>query len=161
MFAVLLSSLSPSPSLLPSPNILLPAISPYLSMSTLFISSLCVLFFSSSPILPPFCLLSFLPLPLAPNPPPPHPAQVLLQLNAPLRPRTPDEDTPKELASRYKQREVVELLEWAANNYPSPRTTTAEWLHKATDRNVCKLNLMWVMCAQLNITCLPTPPEVS
>ena len=71
MFAVLLSSLSPSPSLLPSPNILLPAISPYLSMSTLFISSLCVLFFSSSPILPPFCLLSFLPLPLAPNPPPP------------------------------------------------------------------------------------------
>lgn len=61
--------------------------------------------------------------------------KMLLQLNAPLRPRTPDEDTPKELASRYKQREVVELLEWAAMNYPKPRTTTAEWLHKATDRN--------------------------
>lgn len=36
--------------------------------------------------------------------------KVLLQLNAPLRPRTPEEDTPKELATRYKQREVVELL---------------------------------------------------
>lgn len=34
----------------------------------------------------------------------------LIQLNAPLRPRTPDEDTPKELATRYKHREVVELL---------------------------------------------------
>ena len=36
--------------------------------------------------------------------------KMLLQLNAPLRPRTPEEDTPKELAIRYKQREVVELL---------------------------------------------------
>ncbi len=36
--------------------------------------------------------------------------KVLLQLNAPLRPRTPEEDTPKELATRYKQKEVVELL---------------------------------------------------
>lgn len=36
--------------------------------------------------------------------------RVLLQLNAPLRPRTPEEDTPKELAVRYKQKEVVELL---------------------------------------------------
>ena len=36
--------------------------------------------------------------------------QNLLLLNAPLRPRTPDEDTPRELANRYKQREVVELL---------------------------------------------------
>ena len=61
---------------------------------------------------------------------------MLLQLNAPLRPRTPDEDTPKELASRYRQREVVQLLEWVANNYPKPRTTTVEWLHKATDRSV-------------------------
>ena len=36
--------------------------------------------------------------------------KVLLQLNAPLRPRTPEEDTPKELAVRYKQKEVVEVL---------------------------------------------------
>ncbi len=28
------------------------------------------------------------------------------------------------------------MLEWAAQNYPPPRTTTADWLHKATDRNV-------------------------
>jgi len=61
---------------------------------------------------------------------------MLLQLNAPLRPRTPDEDTPKELANRYKQREVVELLEWAGINYPPPRTQTIDWLHKATDRTV-------------------------
>lgn len=60
----------------------------------------------------------------------------MLQFNAPLRPRTPDEDTPKELANRYNKRDVVELLEWAAVNYPKPRTTTAEWLHKATDRSV-------------------------
>lgn len=32
----------------------------------------------------------------------------------------------------------MELLEWAANNYPPPRTTTADWLHKATDRSVRK-----------------------
>ena len=39
--------------------------------------------------------------------------QTLLALNAPLRPRTPDEDTPRDLAARYKQKEVVELLgEW-------------------------------------------------
>lgn len=61
--------------------------------------------------------------------------KVLLQLNAPLRPRTPEEDTPKDLAARYKQREVLELLDWAALHYPKPRTTTIEWLHKATDRN--------------------------
>ena len=36
--------------------------------------------------------------------------QTLLMLNAPLRPRTPDEDTPRELAARYKQKEVMELL---------------------------------------------------
>ena len=34
----------------------------------------------------------------------------LLQFNAPLRPRTPDEDTPRDLAVRYKQQTVVELL---------------------------------------------------
>lgn len=61
---------------------------------------------------------------------------MLLQLNAPLRPRTPDEDTPKELASRYKNYDVVEVLEWASQNYPKPRTTTNEFLHKAIDRNV-------------------------
>lgn len=83
----------------------------------------------------------------------------LLQLNAPLRPRTPapDENTPRELAVRYKQPAVVDLLgkryflhlsyyyyyyylsllsDWAAQNYPKPRTTTAEWLHKNFDRNV-------------------------
>ena len=65
--------------------------------------------------------------------------QVLLHLNAPLRPRTPDEDTPKELATRYKHPEVVELLEWAADHYPKPRTTTNEFLHKAIDRNVRKI----------------------
>ena len=38
--------------------------------------------------------------------------KLLLSLNAPLRPRTPapDEDTPRELAVRYKQDKVVELL---------------------------------------------------
>ena len=59
----------------------------------------------------------------------------LIQLNAPLRPRTPDEDTPKELATRYKHREVVELLEWATTNYPKPRMNTNDFLHKAIDRN--------------------------
>ncbi len=27
-------------------------------------------------------------------------------------------------------------VEWASLNYPKPRTTTAEWLHKVIDRNV-------------------------
>ena len=36
--------------------------------------------------------------------------RMLLLLNAPLRPRTPEEDTPRELAVRYKQKEVVDLL---------------------------------------------------
>ena len=36
--------------------------------------------------------------------------QTLLLLNAPLRPRTPEEDTPRDLAARYKQKEVMELL---------------------------------------------------
>jgi tyrosine-protein kinase len=62
-------------------------------------------------------------------------SKTLLKLNAPLRPRTPDEDTPRELAARYKQRDVVELLDWAASNYPKARTSTAEWLHKAIDRS--------------------------
>ena len=34
----------------------------------------------------------------------------LLQLNAPLRPRTPNEDTPRDIAVQYKQQAVVELL---------------------------------------------------
>ena len=34
----------------------------------------------------------------------------LLQLNAPIRPRTSDEETPYDLAVRYKQQAVVELL---------------------------------------------------
>lgn len=61
--------------------------------------------------------------------------QILLHLNAPLRPRTPDEDTPRDLAIRYKQKEVIKLLDWATHDYPRPRTTTAEWLHKVIDRN--------------------------
>lgn len=37
---------------------------------------------------------------------------MLLSLNAPLRPRTPapEEDTPRELAARYKQDKVISLL---------------------------------------------------
>jgi tyrosine-protein kinase len=63
--------------------------------------------------------------------------KVLLSFNAPLRPRTPapDEDTPRELAYRYKQEKVVQLLDWVAQNYPKPRTNTSEWLHKVLDRN--------------------------
>ena len=30
----------------------------------------------------------------------------------------------------------LSLSDWAAQNYPKPRTTTAEWLHKIIDRNV-------------------------
>ena len=36
--------------------------------------------------------------------------KVLLQFRAPLRPRTPDNDTPRELALRYKRNKVVELF---------------------------------------------------
>ena len=38
--------------------------------------------------------------------------KALLSLNAPLRPRTPapDEDTPRDIAVRYKQDKVINLL---------------------------------------------------
>ena len=36
--------------------------------------------------------------------------KVLLQFNAPLRPRTQDKDTPRDLALRYNRNVVMELL---------------------------------------------------
>ena len=36
--------------------------------------------------------------------------KLLLQLGAPLNPRTPDNDTPRDLAVRFNQRGVLELI---------------------------------------------------
>lgn len=62
--------------------------------------------------------------------------QVLLQLNAPLHPRTPDEETPRDLALRNYHKKVVDVLEWASQNRPKPRTETHKWLHKQLSRVV-------------------------
>ena len=79
--------------------------------------------------------------------------KVLLQFNAPLRPRTQDKDTPRDLAMRYGKNTIVELLgnnistvsvalivyhnlDTADVNYPSARTKTSQWLHSWCDRTV-------------------------
>lgn len=62
--------------------------------------------------------------------------KVLLQYYAPVRPRTQDKDTPRELAVRYNKTAIVELLDTADMNYPLPRTKTAQWLHRRCDRTV-------------------------
>ena len=40
------------------------------------------------------------------------------------------------------------VVDWAAHNYPRPRTNTADWLYKAIDRNVSDYYCVW----QLNTT---------
>lgn len=59
--------------------------------------------------------------------------QVLLSLNAPLRPRTLANDTPADLARRNNHLECAKIL----LNYkcPSPKTQKKEWYHGTLDRS--------------------------
>ena len=72
-------------------------------------------------------------------------------LNAPLRPRTPDEDTPRELAIRYKQKEVVELIGQCSlpggyNIYSTPIEHSALGGYNVYSTPVCEIeHSHWVV----------------
>lgn len=59
--------------------------------------------------------------------------KVLLSFNASLHPRTLDGDTPRDLALRYNNYDIVDFFD----NYPvpAPKTTSSQWLHQNLDRN--------------------------
>lgn len=44
--------------------------------------------------------------------------------------------------SRIVEKIIFFNIDWVAHNYPSPRTTTSEWLHKVLDRNVSYHNTL-------------------
>ena len=58
----------------------------------------------------------------------------LVQLGAPLHPRTTEGDTPRDLALRYGHVAIADLID----NYPmaTPKTTSGIWLHEHLDRQV-------------------------
>jgi tyrosine-protein kinase len=68
-------------------------------------------------------------------------ARMLIFLNAPIQPRTQEDDFPRDLAHRYGKKNVVELLDYALTNYPLPRTNSNDWLHKRCDRQRAVLTL--------------------
>eukprot|EP00117_Sycon_ciliatum_P034431 scpid28750/ scgid26277/ Tyrosine-protein kinase HTK16 len=60
--------------------------------------------------------------------------KLLLQLGAPINPRTPDNDTPRDLALRFQHRAVVEVLDHAMAKHPKPKTKRSDWLHRSLNR---------------------------
>lgn len=60
--------------------------------------------------------------------------RTLLEFGAPLHPRAIEGDTPRDLALRFGQMHVVELID----NYPvpPPRFPPSMWLHEHLDRKV-------------------------
>jgi len=58
----------------------------------------------------------------------------LVQLGAPLHPRTSDGDTPRDLALRYGHVMIADLID----NFQlsAPRTNSSMWLHEHLDRQV-------------------------
>ena len=66
--------------------------------------------------------------------------KVLLELGAPLHPRTLDGDTPRDLALRYGYGHIAEIID----NYPvqSPKTLPRMWLHENLGRKVSLLSFL-------------------
>ena len=60
--------------------------------------------------------------------------ETLIELGAPLHPRTTDGDIPRDLALRYGHYQIVELID----NFPvsPPKTSPLLWLHENLDRKV-------------------------
>jgi len=58
--------------------------------------------------------------------------KVLLSFNASLHPRTPEGDTPKDLAARFSHLDVENFFE--TYPVPSPKTSPSQWLHQNLDR---------------------------
>lgn len=63
---------------------------------------------------------------------------LLVQLGAPLHPRTNDGDTPRDLALRYGHVSISDMID----NYHlnPPRTNSTMWLHEHLDRQVLFVN---------------------
>ena len=61
--------------------------------------------------------------------------KVLLELGAPLHPRSTEGDTPRDLALHYGHAHIAEIID----NYPvqPPKTLTRMWLHENLGRKVC------------------------
>ena len=59
---------------------------------------------------------------------------VLLELGAPLHPRSLEGDTPRDLALRYDHLDIAEIID----NYPiqPPKTLPRMWLHENLGRKV-------------------------
>ena len=61
--------------------------------------------------------------------------KVLLELGAPLHPRSTEGDTPRDLALYYGHGHIAEIID----NFPvqPPKTLTRMWLHENLGRKVC------------------------
>ena len=66
--------------------------------------------------------------------------RILLELGAPLHPRSLEGDTPRDLALRYGHMHIAEIID----NYPvqSPKTLPRTWLHENLDRKVCVFSFL-------------------
>jgi len=63
--------------------------------------------------------------------------KVLLELGAPLHPRSSEGDTPRDLALHYGHNHIAEVID----NYPvqPPKTLPRMWLHENLGRKVCNV----------------------
>jgi len=63
---------------------------------------------------------------------------ILLELGAALHPRSQEGDTPRDLALRYGNIYIAEIID----NYPvqPPKTLPRMWLHENLDRKVCVIH---------------------
>ena len=61
--------------------------------------------------------------------------RVLLELGAPLHPRSTEGDTPRDLALHYGHGHIADIID----NYPvqPPKTSPRLWLHENLGRKVC------------------------
>ena len=61
--------------------------------------------------------------------------RVLLELGAPLHPRSTEGDTPRDLALHYGHGHIADIID----NYPvqPPKTLPRMWLHENLGRKVC------------------------
>lgn len=65
-----------------------------------------------------------------------HVVDVLLRLGAPLRPRTPEGDTPRALAEHYNKTEVIKVIRNYESKVVPSYTTPVDWLHTGLSRQI-------------------------
>ena len=73
--------------------------------------------------------------------------KVLLELGAPLHPRSLEGDTPRDLALRYGHMHIAEIID----NYPvqPPKTLPRMWLHENLGRKVSDVFLCVLLTCSL------------